>query len=87
MKLTEICDQFRLCGYSDQEGHPIENNIAFIELDKMAKTALSITREQIIEDMKYAKYELKEAGYDDAATWWEGYIEALEFVLEYKNEM
>jgi len=37
MILTEIVNQLKSCGFQC-EGGPLENNVAFIELDKMAKT-------------------------------------------------
>lgn len=36
MTLIEIIEQLRLCGYECEAG-PLENNVAFIELEKMSK--------------------------------------------------
>jgi hypothetical protein len=37
MTLTEIVEQLELCKFRDEIGHPLENNVAFIELKKKAE--------------------------------------------------
>lgn len=37
MSLTEIIKQLKACKFKDEVGHPLENNIAFIELEDMVK--------------------------------------------------
>lgn len=41
MNLEEIVKQFKLCKYIDELGHPIENNKAFIELEKKAQNKMN----------------------------------------------
>ncbi|MED4411023.1 MULTISPECIES: hypothetical protein [Bacillus subtilis group] len=36
MKLSEIVDQLKACGFECEAG-PLENNVAFVELEKIAK--------------------------------------------------
>ncbi|MEC1351687.1 hypothetical protein [Bacillus licheniformis] len=36
MKLSEIVDQLMGCGFECEAG-PLENNVAFVELEKIAK--------------------------------------------------
>lgn len=37
MNLKEIINQLELCKFTDELGHSLENNIAFIELKKMSE--------------------------------------------------
>lgn len=37
MDLKEIVEQLRLCGFTDEMGHSLENNIAFQKLQKLVK--------------------------------------------------
>ena len=36
MTLQEILEQLKFCKFKDEVGHPLENNVAFVELQKLA---------------------------------------------------
>lgn len=38
MKLIEIVKQLKMCKFKDEIGHPLENNVAFIDLVKKVKS-------------------------------------------------
>lgn len=45
MNLKEIVEQLEKCKFTDEIGHPLENNVAFVELKKMAETASTLERQ------------------------------------------
>lgn len=49
----EMINQIKICGFTDEIGHPLENNIGFIELQDFIKRilmGLEMAKEYITED-------------------------------------